>query len=603
MALSPPRASASGFNAVSLPFRSALRQHLAFVCVIPLLIVALTLPAAPQLLDAQSLWLPTDSDDHWFQLWNTWYFKRLLAGQGQPLWTDLQFHPLGMSLAFHVISLPYAIVSALLQLILPPLNAHSLSWMAILLLNSLSAYLCLLRLSHDRRAALVGAVVFALNPFTLANPQHPELYTLFTVPPALACFWLGLERRRWQLLAWAGLWLGISAYIGLYTFLCLLLSLPLLGLFQLPRRWRDAQSWRGLLALLLLAGAISAPRISPMLADSAQFSEALDKSSDRALSTDLLAFALSARHPLTQQFAADSISEWTSNVDDRAYLGLLPLALIALGLARGRQSQARAWLMLLLLFFLLRLGTSLQIAGAQYADIPLPKHYAESLLPWLFRPFWNPANFQIGMLFPMAVLVAKALPLLKRLRRPRFERALPFLLIALIAFEYYGALENPVSLPAGQLDYIEWLAAEERQEAIHLINLPFGRRQSKFYSFIQTLTGYPHAEGVANRLPREAYAFIEGNAVLRAWRARQALPCNSSTGRDALAALQELEAVGFTHIVAHRRWIAPERIFSADSGLAAAYHDDFVTIYRLETLLQNCASEAPPGQNTIQGEA
>lgn len=584
------------------PFQTImLRQHLHFIVIVPLLIIALTWPTALHMLDTETIWLPSNSSDYWFQIWNTWYGKRVAAGLEQPYSTDLLFHPEGLSLAYHVLTVPYIAVSAASQLLLPPIQAHLLTWMLTLFANALSAYAVLQAHFRDKWVALIGAVVFGINPFTLGHPQHPELSTLFTVPLAIYALAQGLWHQRSWSMAWAGLWLGVTAYIGLYTFVCLLLTFAIMGLFWLRRVWRDPRFWRGVLALLLIASVISIWRLYPMLSESAQAGGALDKEADALISTDLLAFVVNRNHPLTQTLAAaPSLKTRLSSLDYDAFLGLAPLLLVGLALLRGgARRRMLPWLLILLAFFVLRLGSQLQFAGEQFPEVLLPKFYLASAFPWIFRPFWNPSNFQIGMLAPLALLACYALAALTRTRLPRYRVTLPAIILLVIAFEYFGPLPSAYSFPDGQLNWTKWLGAEDDQDDIRLINLPMGRGPSKYYQFIQALTGYPQVEGAVNRVPAAAYAFINDNLLLHTWNQNLPVSCLPLNRLAYLAALDQLETVGFTHVVLHRLLFRSGATDTSFDKTESAYQDNFATIYRLPDLRATCAGMAFPGAGAI----
>ena len=118
------------------------------------------------------------------------------------------------------------------------------------------------------------------------------------------------------------------------------------------------------LCLALVAGAIGAVRILPMLADADGLSNALAKNIDQEIGRDLLGNFVNYEHPLTgpllrSVFASEQVERgWPQTV----YLGYVPLLLVALGLASARmRSRAWPWLALALFFLLLRLGSTLLI--------------------------------------------------------------------------------------------------------------------------------------------------------------------------------------------------------------------------------------------------
>ena len=100
------------------------------------------------------------------------------------------------------------------------------------------------------------------------------------------------------------------------------------------------------------------------------------------------------------------------------------------------------WLGLLLLFMVLSLGSTLSINGIEYADVKLPKHYLNQLLPSVFAAFYRPDfAFMAGAWLPLAVAV---LPWAGRALAIGFPlaggRAIILAFIAIVAFEYYSPI-------------------------------------------------------------------------------------------------------------------------------------------------------------------
>ena len=143
-------------------------------------------------------------------------------------------------------------------------------------------------------------------------------------------------------------------------------------------------------------------------------------------------------------------------------------------------------------------------------------------------------------------------------------------------------------MPAEQIAFIKWLRDEESNGEPRLINLPMGRQHSKYYGFYQTYTGFPQVEGLSGRTPPQAYAYIEGNRLLRAWRRGAAVHCIPPLQSEYISALDQLLSDGFTHVIWHR-WIYDDRaIDSSFVDVNASYSDDYVRVYRLEDLRRNC---------------
>ena len=332
-------------------------------------------------------------------------------------------------------------------------------------------------------------------------------------------------------------------------------------------------------------------RIGPMIADRDSFNEAADKNEEHVPSVDLLAFFVSSRNPIVSPLFEKALGIPPVYTLTGAYLGYVPLLLVLLGLAsNSHRRKMLPWLVILVIFLLLRLGETLTINTVQYPDVVLPKRLLDQMFPALFRPFWSTGGFQVGVFLPLAVLSCYGLSAVTKLVSPRHAVWLVMALVALTAVEYFDPMDGRV-IAKGQTRLIEWLKTEE-QDSIRLINFPMGRGYSKYYGFLQSIGGFPHAEGAANRTLREAYSYIDANPLLSAWRNQKNLHCFPPSMEAFDDALDQLFSTGFTHFVYHR-WLnrgAPIR-FSFQHA-KPAYEDDYVTIYRLQDLRGRCQHTA-----------
>ena len=218
------------------------------------------------------------------------------------------------------------------------------------------------------------------------------------------------------------------------------------------------------------------------------------------------------------------------------------------------------WLVTVLVFAILRQGTVLHIDGQAYEHVLLPKFYLQQYFPWIFKPFWDNAYFQIGTLLPLAVLVCFSLDAVLRTLSRKHRKAVVLTFIAIVAFEYYQPPRLNFANESAQYRWIDWLASEDSQAAMRLINLPMGRDPSKFYGFLQSMNGYPHLEGLASRTPPSAYDYISSNAILKNWRSNKTVNCLPFNDDEFIAAHDQLLGDGFSHIIVHRDRVKGESI-------------------------------------------
>ena len=573
---------------------ATLRDHLHFIVVMPLLIILMTWPAFDQIFNTDNFWVVGKSIDAEMLFWDAWYLKLLLDGQADFSYTDRLFYPTGVSLAFHNFSLPHMIVFAGLQAVMPASNAFNATFLLLSFATAAAGYVYLNYLFRDKWIALFGAVVFGAGAFILTRPAHPNIAFIATIPLSLYFLHRGLLEARLKLLLIAGALIGATAFIGMYTLVCLLIMLAAYLLYFACRRWTQREFWLHILLMTLVIGAFVALRFYPMLADPQGVANALSKGAGREVGKDLLGYFVNTLHPITQPILASLFPvqgfdrSWTNAV----FLGYMPMLLTALAIIRSeKRRRLLPWLALALVFLILRLGSFLTLNGVDYPNIVLPLRTLKEAVPQLFQPFWAVDNFHAGALFPFAVLACYGLAHALRSLTTRRRLIAILILTGATAFEYYG-LQVPEIIPAARLEFIAWLQGEPDQDAIRLIHLPFGTHQHKVYGFYQTFNGYPHAAGRPTRTPETAFDYIRSNFILGAWNAGEGVTCLPCNREDFIAAQRQLLADGFTHIVLHHYWRSVASESKTLLYLPAAYEDDYVLIFRVEDLSLNCKSEA-----------
>ncbi len=565
------------------------REHWRFLIGFPILLIVMTWPTIIYVFDGGVFWLPTSNKDLWMKFWDAWRLPFIIADSGNYLFTEGLFHPEGLSLVYHNFSFPHMIVFAALQKLMPASNAFNLSFLLIVGANGGAAYLFLLRLFRDLWLGFAGAVIFALSPFVLSQPHHPDVMLIAVAPLSLYCLDRGLLEGRWLPTALSAFIIAATLFIGMYIYVCLVFTVGLFLLNYARQRWSSPAFWRRVILLALIVGSFSFLRVYPLIESSAAFDEALDKRSGGEQGNELLASFVNSKHPLVPSDLREGLQQNRQTSSDRAYLGYIPLLLIAYGLLRGRGRRRMApWLFLLLLFFTLRLGSNLVIFGQRYDHIVLPKHFLDQLLPFLFESFWDTSLYQIGLALPLVALACYGLKTALNSISPRHRATLVLSVLILTAFEYYLPL-RPLIIGPDQTDFLNWLKSERDQDQIRLVHLPMGRHESKLYGYYQSLSGYPHVEGLASRTPPSAYDYINRHLILRHWRRDRPIVCLPASRAQYLAALDKLQADGFTHVVLHAN-LRSASLAPSFHSLQPAYEDRYLRIYRLEQLRESCAT-------------
>ena len=568
---------------------SCARAHWRFLIGFPIFLVIMTWPTIVHVFDGSVFWLPTGNKDVWMKFWDAWRLPFIIADSRNYLFTDGLFYPDGLSLVYHNFSFPHMIVFGALQQLMPASNAFNLSFLLIVGANGGAAYLFLMRLFRHLWLGFAGAVIFALSPFVLSQPHHPDVILIAVAPLSLYFLDRGILEGRWLQTALSGFIIAGTLFIGMYIYVCLVFTVGLFLLVYAQRRWSSPAFWRRVVLLALIVGSFSLLRVYPLIENSSSFDEALDKRDGGEQSNELLASFVNSKHPLVPSDLRERLEQNRQTSSDRAYLGYVPLLLIAYGLLRGGNRRRMApWLFLLLVFFLLRLGSNLVIFGQRYDHIVLPKHFLDQLLPFLFESFWDTSLYQIGIALPLVVLACFGLMTALKSISPRYRVSFVMLALVLTAFEYYLPL-RPLIITPDRLDFLNWLQTEEDQDRIGLIHLPMGRHESKLYGYYQSLSGYPHAEGLASRTPPSAYDTINGHLILSNWRRDRPIVCLPASRVQYLAALDQLRADGFTHVVLHAS-VRGASLAPSFSSLQPSFEDSAVSIYRLAQLRDPCAN-------------
>ena len=280
--------------------RSALRNHLHFIVVVGILLIVMTWPTIVYVFDTETFWLPTDGRDVWIEIWDAWHGRLFLAGETTLNRTSMLFYPNGMSLDYHPYNMVHMILLAMLQSVLETSNAFNLIYLFVILSSAVSAYVYLIYLFEDRNLALFGAIVFGFSQHIVGHPSHPGLNLLFTLPLSLYALHRGAKEQKWRWLLVCGALAGFTAFIGLYAFVCLVITLWLFIICFTYSAWRQPRFWIGLVFLFGIAGAISLVRLYPMISDAPGFGEALEKNAGQERHNDLLFYFVNDGHPLLE---------------------------------------------------------------------------------------------------------------------------------------------------------------------------------------------------------------------------------------------------------------------------------------------------------------
>ncbi len=565
-----------------------LRDHLHPLCFVPLIVIIMTWPTFVRIFDADEFWLHGGQRDRWLDMWNAWHVERVLAGQADYYYTDTIFHPAGLSLTFQHIALPHALLLIAFKKFMSVDDAYNALYLLMLCFNALCGYVLIQHLLGDKWIALYGAVVVGLSPHFQQGTTVPDIILIGTFPLAIYCFHRALIDNRWRFAALAGICVGVSAFIGMYTYVITLLTLGIYGFYLSLARWRQAAFWRHLLLFAAVGSLISAFRVFPMIADSAILSEGLQRHQyGLPRSHDVLQYFISTGNPVTEDSLRALFQVPPAETHNNAYLGYINLLFLASAiLLRPRWRKLLPWLTALAFFAVLRLGHHLTLHGNEYTNIVLPERVLSDWFPAVFGAFLWQEYYQPGLVLPLAVLACFGLAAILQAKTATVRAAVVLVSTLILMVEFYVPRGEQI-LDSDGTAYIDWLQTES-DDPIKLINLPNEVGNPHYFMYLQTLTGYPHADGFSSRNPQSARSYINNNLLLRRWDNSQNAHCLPHNERTFLTALDRLLEDGFTHVVVHYWLYGEQFIIHSFKDVPATYDDHFVGFYRLRDLRMSC---------------
>lgn len=456
--------------------------------------VALTWPLA-----ASPDRAPSVRDDYLQNLWNFWWVRTALFElHSNPFVTDHLHHPLGISLGRHTLSPVNSLLGALAGAVLGLHDAYK----ALLILHFALAAAAMAWLARDltgsRGAAALAGLVYAFAPFQWHYLPEINVSTREFVPLA-ALFLLrtwregGVRNGALAVLATA-LVAASHWYYLVYT--ALFGGLLLVG----GRLWDGDTPWRTGARRLAAAGAGCAGAVllvgAPLLAD-ALGGEAGPRISRSLRANDLLGFPWDGS-PDRVLLSWPTMWGWS---------GLLLLA------AGWRSAlRERFWLLVGGVFFVLSLGTSLRVAGAD-TGLPLPFAWIQDLpVLWMLG---KPDRMFAMLQLVFAVLLAfAARDVAARIGRPRCRAW------ALSGFGAVAMLEL-AAVPVATFDVgcsPAVAAAAGSGAVLDLPPFPGGSYAQARYNLCQTVHERPIAQGYVTVLAVTPRHVAQSAEWLRRWK-------------------------------------------------------------------------------------
>lgn len=555
--------------------------------------VALTWPVA---LHPTSQLVGHPGNDAWNHAWGYAWVADALARGELPQHTDLLSWPHGGSLWF-IDSFQAALLAPVTWLA-GPAASYNLAMILGFAGNALAAWLLARRVCGSDAAAVLAAVVYGASPHLLGQAWDgiSETVAAGGLPLALWATLRLLERPTLGSALTLGVSGAVAALISWYSGLFAALGALILVLVA---ALADSRSVVRAAPALLGAGALAAVLASPALLafrDTLEAPDALVRrdpefvaaSLDNHNLTDIVSFVLPGTTP-----SPDLHALFGEDLVIIVYIGLVALVAAAGGVARARRGEARPWLALLAVFFVLGLGPHLYVHGRfptiDGRRIPLPFLPLFDALPLLSRVS-HPFRFATGVSLAVGVLGSLGVA---RVARP--ARHAPLALGLSAAFLLEIATISPASLPVPASDasipeLYAAIAEDPAPGAVLDLPLSLPNLERAVYLWYQTRHHRPVPWGLnepmpellrANRLTAEIIR-VEGGTGL-------GLPPRLPALELTLGA-RELSRSGLRYVVLHGALYPEDKRATIEAlldgvlGVPAARPDPGVSVYRLDPL-------------------
>ena len=520
------------------------------------LTLALTFPLALQFARA----IPGDSFDGWQNYWNLWWVRVALLDQHSlPYFTNLLYHPTGVSLLFHTLNPFNGLLSLPVQLSAGLLVAYNSIVLFSFVLAGYGAYL-LARQVLGRQAntipAFAAGVIYTFAPVHVAHLLgHMQVISLEWIP-FFALYLLRLRtavenaspnRDAAHQAAMAVLFLAMVALCDWYFVLYCLIFSVLVLLWSAWWSWRARRGLRssfvrGAPAVAAQPGGgaggwlrqvsafaivwvcwalLMAPLLVPMIRE-ARHSRYMvpDPAQSRIFSADLLAFVIPQEfHPLWGRWARTLAASFPATVSEhQVFTGFAVVLLAGFAFWASRRTgpwrtKLGPWPLTALCFSVLALGPVLHVAGRADllpggGEVPLPYGWLSRIVPFLDITR-SLSRFDVMVMLSFAILAAIGMQwLIRRSRRPVW---IGVALCGLIVFEFLPA-PYPMS-PPDTPDWYRTLAADPRGGAV--LNLPMNWDRPG-YLLYQTVHHRPLAVAYISR--EDPRTLVERAPVLQNFR-------------------------------------------------------------------------------------
>ena len=520
-------------------------------------------------------------NDVWSHQWTFWWVKKAITEGHNPFYTDLLFHPQGVSLTSHNIAWANIAAWLPLQALVGSNAAYSLIFIAAFALNGFAMYLLAREWTGSPLAAFIGGLIYGFWPYTLSQSGHPNMVLVCWVPLVLLYLRRTLERGRKRDAVLAGIFLALT---GVTRWHLLIMGGVVVGLYLLYK-WLTDKTCRtrhalGLLVLVgLVAAGLMAPLAAPMVVDqlTRTFPEDIFVDQQTGGQTDLLAYLLPNRNlTVWGDVAFWLFEDFQVDKFQVPFLGYTTIVLALFGTVK-RWRPARFWVLAAVAYLALALGPQLQVNDQLYPQVPMPYRLIGDI--FFIRLLRKPHRFNVFVGLPLGMLAAWGVTALLHQQHSGRKSALLIGVVGVLILGEYCLVPYHTARPVTPAWY-DQLAREPGRFAI--LDLPMHpRRSDKQFMLYQIAHGKPLVEGHVSRLPREAFDFLDSTPFLSKLRQDNVMDL---TLVDVTHQLRPLAEVDVRYIILHKGFGSLEQLAAWQDWLTFEphYEDADLVVYRTE---------------------
>lgn len=442
-----------------------------------------------------------DQGDGLQNVWNIWWVHKAVTELGQSPWSTGYLHyPYGVSLYGHTLNAFNGYLAIPLMRWLTLVQAHNSIVLFSFAVGGLTACWLAYDVTRAYRPSIIGGAVFTFANFHFAHAEgHLQLVSLEWIPLFILLWrWLLREPRWLTALAAAGA-LYLTLLCDYYYFMYAVMAALLIVawrifqtrslVFWLKRDYLPALGLFSVAALLTSGLHIEAlftlNRADPLVGAHA----------DLEFSTDLLAPIIPGGHWRFAWLTEPYWSRLPGNIHESSvHLGVAVVLLILLvpfWRKRVATPDLGLWYSMLLVFFGLSLGPTLQIWGQQTAWTAMPYSWLVKVAPPL-QLSGVPVRMMVMVTLCASVIAAVGFKYL--IQRGRLSQSFCVLLLVLLTLEY---LPKPLPTSAPLMPGYVLTLREGKADGGVIDTV-----SSKYHAlYFQTIYDKPMAFGYLARVP------------------------------------------------------------------------------------------------------